>query len=79
MRFLQRLMSKHDRREPDKLRQAYRSIFNSGAGNLVLEDLCAVLKQVRGPDRTGESAVDARAFMDGQKSVALRVLAMIED
>ena len=61
------------------LRQAYRSVFSSEAGLAVLEDLCACLERVRQPCRDHGGMADERAFHDGERSVALRILAMLGD
>lgn len=63
----------------EELKQAYRSAFSSQAGQSVLDDLCSVLKQAQWPDKDCPNMPDARAFRDGQRSMALRVLAMLEE
>lgn len=62
----------------DQLRDAYRAAFSSPAGRMVLEDICSCLSNVHWPDDTRGNA-DRRAFMDGQRAAALRILAMLED
>lgn len=59
------------------LKQAYWSVFSSEAGLTVLEDLCACLERVRQPGRDHADMADERAFHDGERSVALRILAML--
>lgn len=67
------------RHRPDRatLKQTYRSVFSSEAGLVVLEDLCACLERVRPPCREHGNMADARAFHDGECSVALRILVML--
>lgn len=62
----------------EDLKKAYQGVFASAAGRAVLEDLCAPLRQVRGPTKEYANIADARAFNDGQRSMALRILAMLE-
>ena len=61
------------------LRKAYGEVFNCPAGQMVLADICTVLNKVQWPDKNIADIADSRAFTDGQRSVALRISAMLED
>lgn len=63
----------------NELRQAYRSVFSTGAGLAVLEDLCACLERIHPPGKDKAGMADKRAFHDGECSVALKILAMLGD
>ena len=78
MGFLQKVYARGAAVEHERLRRAYREVFSGAAGQIVLEDLCAVLRQVRWPDKSPGDMADARAFRDGQRSVALRLAAMLD-
>lgn len=52
------------------LRAAYRGVFASPAGRLVLADIAA---GIRRPPRPGQSA-EERAFYDGERALALRIV-----
>lgn len=56
---------------------AYRGVFTSPAGRMVLNDLCASLRLVKKPENLGNNAADARAFHDGERSIVLRILRML--
>lgn len=54
------------------LRAAYRGVFTAPAGRLVLADLTACLRRVR-----NTADADSRAFQDGERALALRIVRMI--
>lgn len=66
------------RLEHEKLKGAYKAVFATEAGLCVLEDLCTRFKRVQNPEK-GQSMADMRAFNDGECSVVLRILKMLED
>lgn len=78
MQFLEMMTRRRESKNHGALVKAYQSVFAGEAGRLVLDDICAVLRQVQWPDGEYSDAADVRAFLDGQKSLALRVLAMLE-
>lgn len=78
MQLLELMMRRREAKEHAVLAKAYQSVFSDETGRLVLDDICSVLKQVHWPDGEYSDAADVRAFLDGQKSLALRVLAMLE-
>lgn len=62
------------RETPDAalLRAAYRGVFATPAGRMVLADITACLGRVQ-----REGTADSRAFQDGERALALRVVRMI--
>ena len=62
-----------------ELKQAYRHVFTSERGQLVLMDLCSCLMQVHRAEKGAAYMADARAFEDGRRSVAIRIVTMLED
>ena len=73
------LKRQETRPELEDLKKAYRSVFKGEAGRMVLADLCTSLKRVQNAKNGQVDMADARAFQDGERSVALRILLMLED
>lgn len=63
--------------DPEKRKAAYRSVFTSPAGQVVLCDLCTRLKLVQKPENMGANAADARAFHDGERNVVLHIIRQV--
>ena len=78
MWFLEMMMRRREVKEHAALIKAYQSVFAGETGRLVLDDICSVLRQVHWPEGNHQDAADVRAFLDGRKSLALRILSMIE-
>lgn len=57
-----------------ELKKAYRSVFGSPAGRVVLKDLLTSLRLVQKPREGHMAAADERAFNDGKRSLALHIV-----
>lgn len=55
--------------KPD-LKAAYRSVFSSPAGRMVLADITSGIKRAPVPGQSAEE----RAFNDGERALALRIV-----
>lgn len=60
--------------DPEALRAAYRGIFVTPAGRMVLNDLCSSFRLVQRPEQLGPNAADIRAFHDGERNVVLHII-----
>ncbi|MDL2272236.1 hypothetical protein LJC23_04300 [Desulfovibrio sp. OttesenSCG-928-I05] len=61
----------------DALRHAYRTVFGSIQGKLVLADITTPLRKVPAMNHSLAGIADARAFHDGQRALALRIVRML--
>ena len=60
------------------LKNAYQSVFNTPEGEMVLNDLTTSLRLVQFPFCNDTSAADRRAFDDGCRYTAIRILRMLD-
>lgn len=65
--------------EADELKIAYKSVFGSPAGRVVLKDLTTSLRLVQKPREGHMAAADERAFNDGRRAVALQIIDKLVD